>query len=367
MEGTVVIVGLGLIGGSIGLSISQENPRANVIGYDINRKETRLAMAMNAISEIGTDLKQDIERADLIFLCTPVFQTEKLIDEISAWHIKDNAIITDVGSTKKRIMQKAKVFDEIGCPFIGGHPMAGSHKSGVAASKVLLFENAFYLLTPGNSATDFHVEQLKKWLAGTRAKFLVVDPMEHDEITGMVSHFPHIVASSLVHQVKKVHAKQPLISRLAAGGFRDLSRIASSDPVMWRDITMHNTEVLKSLLIGWQDEMNKVVNLLEQQDSEEMYLYFKEAKNFRDDMPILQKGAIPSFYDLFVDIPDYPGIIHEITGHLAKEAISIVNIRIMETREDIYGVLSISFQTEEDRKKGEACIRSTTSYEVFTV
>ncbi|MGD7045431.1 prephenate dehydrogenase [Jeotgalibacillus proteolyticus] len=367
MEGTVVIIGLGLIGGSIGLSILQENPRAHVIGYDLNRKEIRLAKAMNAISEKGSDLQRDVEKADLVFLCTPVFQTEKLIDEISSWQLKQNAIITDVGSTKKRIMQKAKLFAEKGYSFIGGHPMAGSHKSGVAASKVLLFENAFYLLTPGSRTSEHQVEQLKKWLAGTRAKFLVVDPMEHDEITGMVSHFPHIVASSLVHQVKKVHAKQPLVSRLAAGGFRDLSRIASSDPVMWRDITMHNTGVLKSLLEGWQEEMQKVVQLLEKEDSEAMYLYFKEAKNFRDDMPILQKGAIPSFYDLFVDIPDYPGIIHEITGHLAKEAISIVNIRIMETREDIYGVLAISFQTEEDRKKGEACLRSATPYEVFIV
>ncbi|PPA71260.1 prephenate dehydrogenase [Jeotgalibacillus proteolyticus] len=367
MKGTAVIVGLGLIGGSIGLAILQENPDAEVIGFDSKEKEIRLAKAMNAITYESTDLKQEIERADVVFLCTPVFQTEKLIEQIAEWTMKPGAIITDVGSTKKRIMHKAKRLTDKGFTFIGGHPMAGSHKSGVAASKVFLFENAFYLLTPGPNTTENQLGELKRWLAGTKAKFLLVDPDEHDEITGMVSHFPHIVASSLVHQVKKVHSTQPLISRLAAGGFRDLSRIASSDPVMWRDITLHNVDVIKKLLKGWQQEMDQVIKILDQKDEEGIFQYFNEAKQFRDNMPILQKGAIPSFYDLFVDIPDYPGIISEITGLLAKEKISIVNIRIMETREDIYGVLTISFQTDEDRQRGEACLRATTPYEVFMV
>ncbi|TDL34739.1 prephenate dehydrogenase [Jeotgalibacillus sp. S-D1] len=367
MEGRVVIIGLGLIGGSIGLSILQENPHATVIGYDVKEKEMRLAQAMNAITHVSLNLREEVEQSDVVFLCTPVLQTEKLIEEIAGWSLQPHVIVTDVGSTKSRIMDKAHALEIQGFSFIGGHPMAGSHKSGVAAAKVFLFENAFYLLTPGKNVSQDKIETLKGWLAGTKAKFLTVDPKEHDEITGMVSHFPHIVASSLVHQVKKVHSSQPLISRLAAGGFRDLSRIASSDPMMWRDITMHNVEILKQLLQDWQQEMNEVIRLLDEGDADAMYYYFDEAKQFRDNMPILQKGAIPSFYDLFVDIPDYPGIISEITGLLAKEEISIVNIRIMETREEIYGVLAISFQTDEDRKRGERCLRTTTPYEVFTV
>jgi len=254
MEGTVVIIGLGLIGGSVGLSILQEHPNANVIGYDIDKKEMRLAKALNAISNESVQLQEEVENADIVFLCTPVSQTEKFIETIASWSIQRDTIITDVGSTKNKIMKKSHLLDEKGFSFIGGHPMAGSHKSGVAAAKAFLFENAFYLLTPGKNVQIQQVEHLKKWLSGTKAKFLVVDPKEHDEITGMVSHFPHIVASSLVHQVKKVHTTQPLISRLAAGGFRDLSRIASSDPVMWRDITMHNVDVLKQLLVNWQEQ-----------------------------------------------------------------------------------------------------------------
>ncbi|KIL44196.1 prephenate dehydrogenase [Jeotgalibacillus soli] len=367
MKGTVVIVGLGLIGGSLGLAIRREHPDATIIGYDRNEKEMRLAKAMDVITKESISLKEDVKKADMILLCTPVTQTERLIAEMSTWVISPQAIISDVGSTKKRIMQEANAFSRKGLSFIGGHPMAGSHKSGVSAAKAILFENAFYLLTPEPSVDKEAVDTLKAWLSGTKAKFLIVEPSAHDEITGMVSHFPHIVASSLVHQVKKYHQQQPLVSSLAAGGFRDLSRIASSDPTMWRDITMHNLDVLRELLIQWQEEMSHVVELLDEQNSEAIYNYFEEAKQFRDNMPILHKGAIPSFYDLFVDVPDYPGVISEITGLLAREAISIVNIRIMETREDIYGVLSISFQTEEDRRRGEACITTKTPYEVFIV
>ncbi|TFE03081.1 prephenate dehydrogenase [Jeotgalibacillus salarius] len=367
MKGNVFIIGLGLIGGSIGLSIIKEHPDATVTGFDLKEEEVRLAKALSAINKTSVSLKNDAEEADLIIICTPVNETENLMKTLAGFNLKSSVIITDVGSTKKNIMEASSVLTNKGYTFIGGHPMAGSHKSGVSAAKAFLFENAFYLLTPGDHTEKEAVDLLKTWLNGSKAKFLEVKPEEHDHITGTVSHFPHIIASSLVHQVKNNYQKQPLISSLAAGGFRDISRIASSNPSMWRDITIHNIDMLKDLLTEWQQEMNHVVEMLDKNNAQDIYRYFEEAKTFRDSMPILQKGAIPSFYDLFVDVPDYPGVISEITGLLAKEEISIVNLRIMETREDIYGVLTISFQTEEDRKRGADCISSVTDFEVFTV
>ncbi|TFE03216.1 prephenate dehydrogenase [Jeotgalibacillus sp. R-1-5s-1] len=366
MKGNVLIVGLGLIGGSLALSILKEHPDARVSGYDIREKEMKLAKAMNMITEEACNLQKEAEKADLIMICTPVDQTVRMMGMLSDWNLKKDVIVTDVGSTKALIMENSHILSDKGITFIGGHPMAGSHKSGVSAAKTFLFENAFYLLTPSKGANG-SVNKLKEWLHGTGAKFLVVEPKEHDYITGIVSHFPHIIASSLVHQVKKHYEKQPLISRMAAGGFRDISRIASSNPTMWTDITIHNIDILRMLLNGWKEEMDDVLDLLEKAEPASIFSYFEEAKEFRDNMPILQKGAIPSFYDLFIDVPDYPGVISEITGLLASEHISIVNLRIMETREDIYGVMSISFQTEEDRKRGAECITAHTKYDVFTV
>jgi prephenate dehydrogenase len=154
---------------------------------------------------------------------------------------------------------------------------------------------------------------------------------------------------------------------LAAGGFRDITRIASSSPEMWRDILLQNKEVLLELFGKWQGEMERIKALLEKENSSDIFKYFNDAKQYRDSLPVKEKGAIPAFYDLFVDIPDVPGVISEITGYLAKERISITNIRIHETREDVYGVLAISFQTEEDRQRAERCILSYTDYATFII
>jgi prephenate dehydrogenase len=114
----------------------------------------------------------------------------------------------------------------------------------------------------------------------------------------------------------------------------------------------------------WLEEMNDVRNMIERKDANDIYTYFSQAKQFRDQLPVRTKGAIPSFYDLYVDVPDYPGIISEVTGYLAEDEISITNIRILETREDIYGVLRLSFQTEEDRKRARACLHQH-QYQTF--
>jgi prephenate dehydrogenase len=300
--------------------------------------------------------------ADLIIISTPVKETEIIINLLSELPLKKGVIITDVGSTKGQIVEQAKVLINKGITFIGGHPMAGSHKSGVSAAKGLLFENAFYLLTPEKNTKEKEIQCLKSWLEGTKAKFLIITPKEHDLLTGVISHMPHIVATSLVHQADQTSKKNELVTRLAAGGFRDITRIASSSPAMWRDILLHNKEVLLKLLNDWQKEMDRVISLIEEEDARELLRYFQHAKNVRDELPQNQKGAIPAFYDLYVDVPDFPGIISEITGYLAKEAISITNIRIIETREDINGILVISFQTDEDRIRAQKCLTLYSNY-----
>ncbi len=143
------------------------------------------------------------------------------------------------------------------------------------------------------------------------------------------------------------------MSQLAAGGFRDITRIASSSPTMWRDILLHNKESILMLLDKWSKEMEKVQTMLEQENADAIFDYFQTAKAFREGLPPREKGAIPSFYDLFVDIPDHPGVISDVTSILAEHEISLTNIRILETREDIMGVLSISFRSEEDRQRAK--------------
>jgi prephenate dehydrogenase len=362
LKGRVFVIGLGLIGGSLALCIKKEHGDTTIIGFDINSEQVRLAKMLGVIDEIAENIHDGAKDADLIIIAAPVTETESIIHTLSNLSLKPEVIITDTGSTKKIIVEKASSLTNRGIAFIGGHPMAGSHKSGVSAAKNILFENAFYLLTPDEQVDQQKVTLLKEWLRGTNARFLMITPENHDYLTGIVSHFPHIIAASIVRQTEKLAGTEGLIPRLAAGGFRDITRIASSSPEMWKDILLHNRENLINLLNQWQDEMNGVKRLLENGDGQEIFTYFRRAKEFRDGLPLKEKGAIPAFYDLFVDVPDYPGVISEITGYLAKERISITNIRILETREDINGVLVISFQTEEDRQRAEQCILSYTSY-----
>lgn len=335
---------------------------AVIMGYDVNEEQARLATKLGVVDIITESIEIGASDADLILIATPVIETENILQILEKVQLKNDVIISDAGSTKMAIMQKSENLKKKGITFIGGHPMAGSHKSGVTAAKAILFENAFYLLTPEKHIQQEAIDRLKQWLEGTKAKFILLTPEEHDYLTGVISHFPHIVAASLVHQAEKISAKEKLIPRLAAGGFRDVTRIASSSPEMWRDILLHNKDVLLGLLKEWQEEMRKVAKMLHSNNSEEIFDYFFRAKQFRDELPQKEIGAIPAFYDLFVDVPDYPGVISEITGVLAKENISLTNIRIMETREDINGILVISFQTEEDRERALECISNYTKY-----
>ncbi|RDU36351.1 prephenate dehydrogenase [Neobacillus piezotolerans] len=362
MNGNVFIIGMGLIGGSLALCIKKAHPDAKVSGFDVRKRQAELAKMFGAIDEISETIREGASDADLIIISAPVRETARILMELSTCAIKETVIITDTGSTKKEISRLAAPLKQKGFSFIGGHPMAGSHKSGITAAKEILFENAFYILTPEDSREKESAADLKEWLRGTNARFLELSPEDHDYLAGAISHFPHIIAASIVHQTKSLSGSNDLLPRLAAGGFRDITRIASSSPEMWRDILLHNKDVLIELLDLWGKEMERVRRLLGTSNEEELTAYFSEAKQFRDGLPVKEKGAIPAFYDLYVDIPDYPGVISEITGYLAKEEISITNIRIIETREEIYGVLAISFQTAMDREKAEKCIQACTSY-----
>jgi prephenate dehydrogenase (EC 1.3.1.12) len=370
MKGKVMVIGLGLIGGSIALAIKKEHPHAHIVGFDINDQQGKLAKSLKVIDEYGEDFVKEAGDADFIVISVPVMQANEVLKRLSGIvFVKPQVVITDVGSTKASITSlAANLFPQKNVTFIGGHPMAGSHKSGVIAAKSHLFENAFYVLTPfEEDANPKEIALTKMWLAGTKANFITMSATEHDLVAGVISHFPHVVAAGLVHQAENMQSSNSFVSRLAAGGFRDITRIASSNPNMWKDILIHNKETILKLLDQWMDHMATVKENLTQNNEAFLLDYFRKAKEFRDGLPVKAKGAIPSFYDLYVDVPDYPGIISEITGILAKEKISITNIRIMETREEIYGVLRLSFQSEDDRQSAEECLRKYTMYETYIV
>jgi prephenate dehydrogenase len=209
-----------------------------------------------------------------------------------------------------------------------------------------------------SNTPESRLNEAKEWLRGTKAKLLIVKPEDHDFLTGIVSHFPHLIASSLVRLAKFHSEDHPLVQQLAAGGFRDITRIASSSPKMWCDIVSQNKTHLLSLLHEWKNEMDTVITFVENGSQDELYDYFNSAKEFRDSLPVRSKGAIQPFSDLYVDILDKVGTLSQVTMILADAKISIINISILEVREGLNGVLRISFQSEEERDLAQQLLQT---------
>lgn len=356
MKKTIAVLGVGLIGGSIAKALRQ-NPEYRVVGYDVREDYVDKALTNGVLSSGTTNLKLAVHDADVIFIATPVEQINDLLQQLADLTLKPGAIVTDVGSTKLEIMKNAAKLADKGVAFIGGHPMAGSHKSGVDAANERLFENAYYVLTPGDNATKDQIDQLQELLSYTHAKIVIMDPAEHDRVVGAVSHFPHILAAVLVNQVAGYNSESDWHQRLAAGGFRDITRIASSNPRMWRDVLLNNRDFLMQIAKDWQRGLDEVMSLVAVGDRDRIEEFFSSARDFRESLPERRKGALPALNDLYIDIPDHPGEIGRITTLLGAKEISITNISILEAREDIFGVLRITFRSEAELEKGEELLR----------
>ncbi|WNC17271.1 prephenate dehydrogenase [Brevibacillus brevis] len=353
---TIAIIGVGLIGGSIALSMRRD-PAIRVVGYDIRQDSLDKALTLGVIHAGTTDLQTAVREANVIFLAAPVEQIFATLRKLSDLDLQPEVIVTDVGSTKSAIVSQAVKVVPPHVTFIGGHPMAGSHKSGVEAASDRLLENAYYVLTPASDAPEHHVQRLVELLSLTRAKVVQMDPDTHDQVVGAVSHFPHVLASALVNLVAGYDDENAWHARLAAGGFRDITRIASSNPRMWRDVLLQNRDHILKIAKDWASALEDVMDLVEAGDADRIEHFFQTARDFRDGLPERKPGALPPLFDLYIDIPDHPGEIGRITTLLGAKQINITNLQIRETREDIYGALRITFQSQDEMEKGEELLR----------
>lgn len=260
-------------------------------------------------------------------------------------YLSEGSLLTDVGSVKHTIHQTIADlhFEE---HFIGGHPMAGSEKSGFDASDARILENAYYILTPTASVPSERVTALEQLVTDMRAIPLVLDYNEHDYITAAVSHLPHIIASSLVHLVEDEDGKEKLMKMIAAGGFKDITRIASSSPVMWESICMTNTDNIITLLDAFIASLEKTREKLLSRESRYFYDFFDGAKAYRDSFNNVGSGPIKKSFVLYVDLKDETGSIAKTATLLASVNVSIKNIGIMHNREVQDGAVRIEFYDE---------------------
>lgn len=352
---TIGFIGLGLIGGSIAKAIRKFHPDYHILAY-ARHKET-LAAALNSGVIDGVLEKEDqrYKACDYIFLCAPVEYNIEYLKYLKNI-ISDNCIITDAGSVKGPIHETVEKLEMDHC-FIGGHPMAGSEQSGFSNSSDHLLENAYYILTPGGQVSLNKLTEFSELVDSLGAIPMVLTAEEHDFITAGVSHLPHIIASSLVNLVSALDNDAEYMKTIAAGGFRDITRIASSSPIMWQQICLENTKNISTVLDEYIRMLIQIRCSVDNRDADQLYQLFAASRDYRDSIDVTSSGLITRAYVLYLDIVDEAGGIATIATILAMDNISIKNIGIIHNREFEQGVLKIEFYEEDAMKRGAALLK----------
>ena len=279
MINKITIIGVGLIGGSLAKAIKENNLAKVVFGFgrDLNRLEK--AQKANVIDQFSTNLKDAINDSDIVIIATPVGSFQEILSEIKPF-LTSKIVISDVGSTKTNIASiVSQTLGDYSNYFIPAHPIAGKEKSGFEASESNLFNNRKVIITPLETSSPDSINLIQKMWEGTGADVDFMSPESHDELLGMTSHLPHMLAFSLVNYLI---SKNPSASIYAAGGFKDFSRIASGDAVMWRDICIQNKDQIIDHIRGYQKTLNSLVDAIENENSDELDLLFTSAKKTRD-------------------------------------------------------------------------------------
>lgn len=338
---TCGFIGLGLIGGSIAKALKTADPSIKIIAYDVNKETLTFAFADKSIDTAVSCIDEHFTACDYIFLCAPVSYNDGNLSKIKNV-LSPNCILTDVGSVKTTIHEHVAAAGLSG-QFIGGHPMAGSERIGYRNSKALLLQNAYYILTPEQQVSEEKLSAYQNLVRKMGAIPLVLSYQQHDFVTAGISHLPHLIASSLVNLIKDVDSKDGIMKMVAAGGFKDITRIASSSPIMWQQVCLTNGENISGLLSSYIDILSKVKDSLDNQDEDSLYELFDSARTYRESFLNTSSGPIKQVYDMTVDIDDKPGALAAIATLLAKYNISIKNIGITHNREAAEGAMRIEF------------------------
>ncbi|MDC7279731.1 prephenate dehydrogenase [Butyrivibrio fibrisolvens] len=356
---TIGFVGLGLIGGSIAKAILNVYPNTRILATASRESTIEAAFEERLIDNNGLLKIHQFGQCDIIFLCSPVKINCDYLRQLKDV-VKPDCIITDVGSVKGDITAVAR---ELGMTnqFIGGHPMTGSELTGLEHSNALLLENAYYILTADSEMNPETYDEFASYIGSLGAIPIKLTPEEHDDATAAVSHLPHVIAASLVNLVQDTDDERSICKTIAAGGFKDITRIASGSPTMWQHIFLSNRDALIKLLDIYKDELESFRNAILKSDADELLKLWTKAKDYRDSITI-PDNALLRFYELYCDIDDKPGTLVGVLQLLADAEISVKNIDIIHNREFEPGVLRIEFYTDEAMKNAQTILTHNNYY-----
>jgi prephenate dehydrogenase len=338
----VAVVGVGLIGGSIGLA-ARERLGARVVGYDPDGRVGAVALERGAVAAMAASVAEAVGDAELVFVAAPVSALGPALDEVLAAAGGDCAV-SDVGSTKRAVVSGRE-----DPRFIGGHPLAGAETSGVEHARADLFDGATWYLTPGPATSGALYERLHRALAGIGAQPAAIEAAVHDRVMASVSHLPHVFANVLVAQAARALGDGAEVPATGPS-FRDATRVAGASATIWPDIYLSNSDALVALIDETQERLAAVRDALARSDRSEIERWNEAARQDRD--ALLGAGLVGgAVHELRAAVTDRPGVVAEIALALGRAGINIVDIALSPSRDGSQGVVALWVRGEEQTER----------------
>lgn len=339
----IAIIGLGLMGGSLGLALVRAG--YVVFGWDQNSENMQEAYQSGAINQAPNDLKDAVSEASVVFIATPVKSIAATIKSCLPY-VKSGTIFSDLGSIKKNVLEAVYGFLPAYHHFVAGHPMTGSEQHGISAADPFLFQNAAYLIIEDPRTSAKASALVVKLVQSAGAQVIKLNAEEHDRIVGMVSHLPHLIAATLAKTAGNAEEINPGTLSLAAGGFRDTTRIAMGSPQVWHGIILGNLDQVLKAINSFQNELERLKEVLISGDQLQFEQFLTQARETRMQIPAKNKGFLSLLHEMVVTIEDRPGTIVDVLRFLADAGLNIKDIEILRVREGTGGTLRLALESD---------------------
>lgn len=349
----VTVVGCGLVGGSLLRALAQRGGLQRLRAFD-REPTVRSEVEASGVAEVHDDLAAAVAGADLVVLAVPVPVVGPVAAALASL-TGAGAIVTDTGSVKGERVREVESTLGNNWKFIGGHPMAGSERSGFSAADPTLFQGATWLLTPTESADPAAFDRLSRLLGTVGARVLAVDPAVHDRLVAVASHLPQLLASTLMaHAAAQAQREGDGVLRVAGGGFRDVTRVAASDPDLWIGILSENREAVLTALSGFRDRLGELEDAVRTGDWPGVRGVLATAREARLALPRKERAGV--LIDLVVPVPDQPGALAAVTTALGEAGINIEDIAMRHAGEGLRGAMVLGIDGHDTAEQAQSVL-----------
>lgn len=342
----LAIVGTGLMGGSLGLAVTQSGLFSEVLGFDVDQPSLQRALERGAITRTATSASEAAANAEVVFIATPVENIASVFLEMAS-SLKSGSIVTDVGSTKSQVVEQIAPHIPIGSHFIGGHPVAGAEQEGIDAAEPDLFRGCIWILTPTEATDASAYGTLVRIIGALGARVLSLDPARHDELLALTSHLPQLLSSTLMRFAVGVSADEGGYPLIGAGGFRDMTRIAASSPEMWVEIVRTNQAAVSDVMMRFEEALRKTREAVTSGNWGVLREALNDARKARYALGEKPGLSTAELIELQIPVPDRPGVLAEISTTVGEAGINIEDIDIVHSPEGGRGTIHLTIRTEE--------------------